>query len=520
MHTVNAGGLGAAQERADVLGILERVEDEDQRRLTALGRPGEDVVDATRTSAARRRGRRPGGRRSRRARSATRPRPPRSGCAGCGVEDERSRAWRRCGTTSSRRARGGRRRPPRPGDGPPRAPRRDRAASGGGRAGAVGPGLATERRSGCAAAPGPAGTADGRAGRRPVPRSWADPHRPGTRGRRGNGGRRGRSARRTASPPTVGSRPHGSRHGRASARAARPAGPGRSGDVRRAARRSGGSRRCRHGRRGPGRGRVVPWADPARAAGPPAATVTERPASAWRASRDRARSPGPRAPSVRDRRPRPGRPPGDRRRVGPRRAELAAARADPAGRPPGPRVAGVAAARTAAIARPGRPVEAPAPLAAAPDRPRSLVAWADRSATVDLRCRGAIAGRHGCPRPRCRAPQVRRGVDRMPPSRGRLAPQRGPASRASSSGATATRSSGRTPSDAVEVAQGAQAPPARQRSTASEPSIRRFSSRTRSNTAARPAETFRSSSSAVAERRRALPSRTPGRSASSGRSSR
>ena len=42
---VHAGRLGAAQERADVLRILERVEDEDERRLAALGRAGQDVVE-------------------------------------------------------------------------------------------------------------------------------------------------------------------------------------------------------------------------------------------------------------------------------------------------------------------------------------------------------------------------------------------------------------------------------------------------------------------------------------------
>ena len=30
---MHAGGLGAAQERADVVRVLERVEDEDERRL-------------------------------------------------------------------------------------------------------------------------------------------------------------------------------------------------------------------------------------------------------------------------------------------------------------------------------------------------------------------------------------------------------------------------------------------------------------------------------------------------------
>jgi hypothetical protein len=42
---MDAGCFGAAQEGAHVLGVLERVEDEDERRLTALDRPGEDLVE-------------------------------------------------------------------------------------------------------------------------------------------------------------------------------------------------------------------------------------------------------------------------------------------------------------------------------------------------------------------------------------------------------------------------------------------------------------------------------------------
>ena len=42
---MDAGRLGAAQERPDVLRILERVEDEDERWLVALGGPREDVVE-------------------------------------------------------------------------------------------------------------------------------------------------------------------------------------------------------------------------------------------------------------------------------------------------------------------------------------------------------------------------------------------------------------------------------------------------------------------------------------------
>ena len=38
--------LGRTQQRAEVLGILQRVEHEDERRLLAFDRPGEDVVQA------------------------------------------------------------------------------------------------------------------------------------------------------------------------------------------------------------------------------------------------------------------------------------------------------------------------------------------------------------------------------------------------------------------------------------------------------------------------------------------
>ena len=42
---VGPDALCAAQERADVLGILKRIEDQQERRLTAFTRPGEDVID-------------------------------------------------------------------------------------------------------------------------------------------------------------------------------------------------------------------------------------------------------------------------------------------------------------------------------------------------------------------------------------------------------------------------------------------------------------------------------------------
>jgi len=45
-HAVDAGRLCGPQERSDVLGILERVEHEDEWRLAPLHRSGEDIVDA------------------------------------------------------------------------------------------------------------------------------------------------------------------------------------------------------------------------------------------------------------------------------------------------------------------------------------------------------------------------------------------------------------------------------------------------------------------------------------------
>jgi len=42
---MDTGRFGAAQERADILGILERVEDEDEWRLGALDATGKDLVE-------------------------------------------------------------------------------------------------------------------------------------------------------------------------------------------------------------------------------------------------------------------------------------------------------------------------------------------------------------------------------------------------------------------------------------------------------------------------------------------
>lgn len=43
---MHARGFGAAQERADVVGIFQRIEHEDERRLVAFRGPGQDVVQA------------------------------------------------------------------------------------------------------------------------------------------------------------------------------------------------------------------------------------------------------------------------------------------------------------------------------------------------------------------------------------------------------------------------------------------------------------------------------------------
>jgi hypothetical protein len=42
---VHASSLSAAQQRPDVVGVLQRVEDENERRLTTLRGPREDVVE-------------------------------------------------------------------------------------------------------------------------------------------------------------------------------------------------------------------------------------------------------------------------------------------------------------------------------------------------------------------------------------------------------------------------------------------------------------------------------------------
>ena len=44
-HAVDARSLGAAKERANVLGVLERIEREHEGRLTSLDRPREHVIE-------------------------------------------------------------------------------------------------------------------------------------------------------------------------------------------------------------------------------------------------------------------------------------------------------------------------------------------------------------------------------------------------------------------------------------------------------------------------------------------
>jgi hypothetical protein len=43
-HAMDTGRLGTAQQRADVLGILQRIEDQHERRLGTLRCPRQDVV--------------------------------------------------------------------------------------------------------------------------------------------------------------------------------------------------------------------------------------------------------------------------------------------------------------------------------------------------------------------------------------------------------------------------------------------------------------------------------------------
>ena len=136
---VGAGRLGGAQQRPDVLGVLQR----DPARAPAAARPaprpGPGCRPARPNGGAPRRARSPGDRRTRPRPSACRPRPRRPGCAG----------WWRGGRASpapadaaAPRAAGGppagRRTPPRRGGDPRRAPpplrerSRDRAVRPGG----------------------------------------------------------------------------------------------------------------------------------------------------------------------------------------------------------------------------------------------------------------------------------------------------------------------------------------------------------------------------------------------------
>ena len=144
-HPVDAGGLGAAQQRPDVLGVLERVEGEDERRLVPLDRPRKDLVQGRESPRIDDDRARPGARRSRRARSACHPRPRRSGSGGW---SRAGRAVRGPGVAAERRGGDGpagwRRTPPRR-DGDPRSAPRRRP---GGRHREPGPGAMAVRPAG------------------------------------------------------------------------------------------------------------------------------------------------------------------------------------------------------------------------------------------------------------------------------------------------------------------------------------------------------------------------------------
>ena len=44
-HAVDAGRLGRAKKRTEVLGVLERVQDQGERGFFALDRPGQKIFD-------------------------------------------------------------------------------------------------------------------------------------------------------------------------------------------------------------------------------------------------------------------------------------------------------------------------------------------------------------------------------------------------------------------------------------------------------------------------------------------
>ena len=194
-HAVDAGRLGAAQQRPDVLGILERVEDEDERRLARARSPRARISSSDRAAARPDDERDPlvavePGERGQRAALDLDDRDPQARR----VEDEPLERLAALGHDEQPDGRPlARRTPPRRGGGRRRAPRRGRAGpgSGGGRRPEAGAGV---RRGGAAAG----GTAVRSLGRR------VRSSRPAGIGRVGPGGRaRVRAGRATAGAAAV-----------------------------------------------------------------------------------------------------------------------------------------------------------------------------------------------------------------------------------------------------------------------------------------------------------------------------
>ena len=390
-HAVDAGRLGAAEQRAEVLRILERVEDEHERRLAALRGAGEDVVERREPSRLDDQGDalvtvEAGDRRQR-----CRLRPRRSGCA---AGSRAGRAARAPSGAAGRRGvdgpSGRRRRPLRPAGGRRRAPRPVRA--GPGRA-ATTPDAATDPASGSGPRPGsrapvvPAVRADG-SGPSRRPRSGGGPLRIGGR----HGPRSGRRAatvgwrsapRRWAPRAAVGRRAAPRRRAPRAAVGRRPA-------ARRWAPRAAVGRRAVRTRPGVGGRSAVAGARP-RPGGRPAGTARTVERASVRAAGTAPRRPGG-APLDR-----PG-------ALGHRGRPGCAA-------PSGQTMAAVGRAASVRQARPARPCRAagcpacravacPAPFALARRRSCRPVVLGIRAVSHDRpRPCAASAGRRACPRP-------------------------------------------------------------------------------------------------------------------------
>ena len=492
---VDAGRLGAAQQRAHVLRVLERVEDQHERRLAALRGPGEDVVE--RRELARLDDERDAlvAVEARRAPSATRPRPRRSGSAGAwrGARAARA-ACRRCGTTSrriaGRRAANASSTGRRPATSSSSGPSRSGGGSGGSRPGAAARALGSTRavarragrRSRGAGADRRSPSRTARIGGRPRSGRGRTARRAG--GRRRSNGRSGRRAPRHRGRAPSGARlgPGGrpdrrrSMVGRGrSAVDGRGANGGRGGRVGRAPRSHGGRSTWAAGTRSrPGPVSARPGIDrrPRRVGRGPVAAV--RPGAARRAvtrpavgrARVGARSrPGPPGPAGRGRgvrstglgpRPVPPAPPAGPRpaaRGRPRRRPPGG-RAEPAARRPGHADAGRSAARRRVAAGQPRPTS-PVRRQRWPSRvsstatPRAASSSRSRSDAAQSRAARAAA--------RSSSSAATPGRARPPRRAGRPAPGRGRAAPPSARPASAVDSVRR--------------------------SIRRLSSRTRSNTA-------------------------------------